>query len=143
MLTALVIEKAPYEVTETGWGEFDVMIRIYFAPESHEKSIVYYHHLKLHPYGPDAEAQKAAGAEVNSWQYEEIVFNEPTQAFFDILTHAPIGAGAGIPNHAAAGKSPYSLQAEQDEYERLDVAHKKVLRMIKIYKDKLSAIEKK
>lgn len=27
----VVVEKPPYEVTETGWGEFEIQIRIYFV----------------------------------------------------------------------------------------------------------------
>jgi hypothetical protein len=29
-MSFIVITKPPYEVTETGWGEFEVVIKIYF-----------------------------------------------------------------------------------------------------------------
>lgn len=35
-----VVEKPPYEVTETGWGEFEVQIRIYFV-DVNEKPVRY------------------------------------------------------------------------------------------------------
>lgn len=119
------VTKPPFEVHETGWGEFDIMIRIYFAPESYEKSVMCYHHLKLHPYGADIAANQSAMEPISSWQYEEIVFQEPTEAMYDLLTRHPIGSGRGIPNHATRS-NPYSLQAEQDECERLDEALRKV-----------------
>jgi len=44
------IDKPPYEVTETGWGEFEIQIRITFVPDAGEKPTTLYHHLKLHPW---------------------------------------------------------------------------------------------
>jgi transcription initiation factor IIF auxiliary subunit len=38
----------PYEVVETGWGEFEVGIRIYFRDPS-EQPIDLFHQLKLYP----------------------------------------------------------------------------------------------
>ena len=36
-----VITKPPYEVTETGWGEFEVVIKIYFN-DSNERPVRFY-----------------------------------------------------------------------------------------------------
>ncbi len=36
-----VVEKAPFEVTETGWGEFEVQMRIYFV-DANEKPVIKY-----------------------------------------------------------------------------------------------------
>ena len=52
------VESPPFEVTETGWGEFEVQIKLYFVPEAAEKPQTLWHFLKLHPFGPDAEAMK-------------------------------------------------------------------------------------
>lgn len=46
------IDKPPFQVTETGWGEFDIQIKIFFVPESGEKPISTFHRLKLHPWHP-------------------------------------------------------------------------------------------
>lgn len=43
-----VIDKPPFEVTETGWGEFEIQIRVAFVTESAEKPISMTHMLKLH-----------------------------------------------------------------------------------------------
>jgi YEATS domain-containing protein 4 len=43
-----VVDKPPFEVTETGWGEFEIQIRVAFSSESGEKPITLFHVLKLH-----------------------------------------------------------------------------------------------
>lgn len=76
-----------FSVQETGWGEFEIAIKMYYAPESGEKPQTLYHHLRLHAYGSDAQrAAMIANGEVISWVYEEQLFNEPYEHFFDILT---------------------------------------------------------
>lgn len=77
-----------FEVHETGWGEFEIAIKIYYVPESLEKPQTIYHHLRLHPYG-DTEQEKEEmrqRSEVTSWVYEEQLFNEPYENFYEILT---------------------------------------------------------
>ena len=147
------IDRAPFQVTETGWGEFEIAIKIFFVPESGEKPLQTHHHLKLHPWHPvsrpvvapppaapteaastegaaaaeadasadvsmasveekadDAQPQPQAEASqpaatqessesqsklvdpppvVHSWAYEEIVFPEPLEPFYDILIAHP------------------------------------------------------
>ena len=133
---------ASFEVTETGWGEFEIGIKLFFTPEAGEKPQSIYHHLKLHPYGEDKEAAKERGEPVISQQYEEIVFNEPSEAFYEVLTSdAPPGRGKGGSKGAkqkAAGNrtvelpvqpgpnNPFSAQTEMRELDRLKEARKEV-----------------
>mmetsp|Transcript_30572 Transcript_30572/g.91645 ORF Transcript_30572/g.91645 Transcript_30572/m.91645 type:complete len:248 (+) Transcript_30572:321-1064(+) len=49
----------PYEVSESGWGEFEINIKIYFVDQK-EKPISFFHLLKLYP----VEGQPGAGATV-------------------------------------------------------------------------------
>lgn len=42
------IDKPPFQVTETGWGEFEIAIKIFFVQESGEKPLQLTHSLKLH-----------------------------------------------------------------------------------------------
>jgi YEATS domain-containing protein 4 len=51
----LAIDKPPFAVTETGWGEFPLNIRVQFAPETGEKSVNFVHQLRLHHWGPAAQ----------------------------------------------------------------------------------------
>ncbi|GAA5980470.1 hypothetical protein JCM10908_001663 [Rhodotorula pacifica] len=154
------IEQPPFEVTETGWGEFDIVIKVFFAPESGEKPITFNHHLKLHPWpiDPILYSQPTASGEtaipshpdnpnppppvlspVHSWQYEELCFTEPTEAFYGVLlehkptplpktnrhpkllTH-PLSSGGNI--------GEFSLEMEEEEAARIEKAREKTLEQI-------------
>ena len=129
------VEKPPFEVSETGWGEFEIQIKIHWIGESAEKPATVYHHLKLHPYGPNAEEEKATGATVYSQQYDEIVFNEPTEYMFDLLTRH----GSALLPVAAAN---FTRRAESEELERLGNAMRKVEAQTTYYKEEISRLEK-
>ncbi|KAG0237039.1 NuA4 histone H4 acetyltransferase complex and the SWR1 complex subunit [Actinomortierella wolfii] len=133
-----VVEKPPFEVTETGWGEFDIIIKIHFQPASGEKPLTLYHHLKLHPYEEDGTiAPSPKQRPVSSFNYDEIVFNEPIEAFYNILqehqTHTlPLKK---TPNH------PFSVQAEQEELEKIEKGIKSTLQEIARYRDRCKRLE--
>ncbi len=81
-------------------------IKLYFAPESGEKPQTLWHSLKIHPYGPDAEVQRAERRPVISQNYEEVIFNEPSEQFYEILTGGSGGGpAAGTGTGAAGGKT--------------------------------------
>ncbi|KAG5440571.1 hypothetical protein PCK2_000396 [Pneumocystis canis] len=134
----LAVDQSPFEVSETGWGEFDIVIRIYFVPEASEKSICLFHHLKLHPYGPNSEMIREQGLSVTSYQYDEIIFNEPTEAMYEILT---THSRAILPLDRSPS-NPFSQRTEQEELDRLELALRKVEEMTKEYKDKIIQLEK-
>lgn len=69
----VAIEEPPFEVTETGWGEFEIQIKVHFIPEASEKPMTLFHFLHLHPYGPNKDEEKEKGLTVDAFQYEEIV----------------------------------------------------------------------
>ncbi|KAJ3568763.1 hypothetical protein NP233_g5502 [Leucocoprinus birnbaumii] len=141
------IDKPPFEVSETGWGEFEIQIRITFVAESGEKAMTLYHHLKLHPWAAAGEPEipplevAIKHGPVHSWQYDEVVFNDPFQNFLNILTaHPPTPLPKvkrrPVPFHLA---NPGSLEAskggvpeftqlmEKEEQERLEEARKAVI----------------
>lgn len=86
----------PFVVSDTGWGEFDVAIKLYYVNDSGEKPQTLYHYLRLHPFGR-TEEEKAAmvmeNGEVRSWSYEEQLFNEPFDAFYRTLTSGAVPRG--------------------------------------------------
>lgn len=148
------VEEPPFEVVETGWGEFEIQIKLYFVPESNEKPQTLWHSLKLHPYGPDAEGMKERREVVVSQNYEEVIFNEPVETFYEVLTGGPAapkakgknskqGAGrtAEIPVNDTP-KNPYSRATETKELDRMTEAMKTVESMIKEEKEKLVEREK-
>lgn len=86
----------PFSVTETGWGEFDISIKLYYVNESGEKPQTLYHYLRLHPFGRNDEEKAAMvgkDGEVRAWSYEEQLFNEPYESFYTILSSGAVPRG--------------------------------------------------
>ncbi|KAF9130969.1 NuA4 histone H4 acetyltransferase complex and the SWR1 complex subunit [Mortierella sp. 14UC] len=133
-----VIEKPPFEVKATGWGEFDVIIKIHFVPISGEKPLTLYHHLKLHPYEEDGLGNPWPKQKpVTSYQYDEVVFNEPIDSFYTILQE-------NTTSNVPLKKTPlhqFSLQSEQEEVERLDKALKTTSQEIVKLREKCKRLE--
>ncbi|KAF2464257.1 yeats-domain-containing protein [Lindgomyces ingoldianus] len=80
-------ENPPFEVTETGWGGFNIDIRLHFQPLSGEKAQYRQHFLQLEKYGDEKQqaTQEASGL-VRAEFLEVVQFNEPTEALFEALT---------------------------------------------------------
>ena len=47
----LELTSMPFEVTETGWGEFEASIKIIFR-DPEEEPVTLFHQIKLYPPGP-------------------------------------------------------------------------------------------
>ncbi|KAI9808502.1 MAG: NuA4 histone H4 acetyltransferase complex and the SWR1 complex subunit [Pycnora praestabilis] len=151
------IDGPPFEVTETGWGEFEVQIKLHIISEANEKPAILWHALKLHPYGENAEQQRERREPIISQNYEEIMFADPTEQFYDIMTgggpqqQASKGKGTGKGSKQAAyargggggdgGRTseipvkespgnPYSQDTEAKELDRLKEAIKQVDQMV-------------
>lgn len=153
-----MIEGPPFEVEETGWGEFEIAIKFYFVPESTEKPQTIWHALKLHPYGDDIEGKKERREMVRSICYEEVLFNEPVEQFYEILTgsgstnkgnantktgkaSAKATSTADIPKRIS-NDNVYSREQESKELDRLGIAIETVEKMIAEEKRKLIEKEK-
>ena len=85
-----------YEVTETGWGEFEVVIKLYFHDPT-ERPCTLYHILKLFQ-SPIVDGEISSALDnkkgLVSESYEEIVFQEPTQLMQHYLSSVqPITQG--------------------------------------------------
>lgn len=143
----------PFSVSETGWGEFEISIKLHYVAESLEKPQTLWHGLRLHPYGTEEEKakQKEDGSEVKAWCYEEQIFNEPYEVFYEVLTNGPpppakggkgkgrgtrdarlsvLNGGIGertamVPARSSVGQ-PFSRETEQLEIKRLKEAQTKV-----------------
>jgi YEATS domain-containing protein 4 len=82
---------------------------LYYVTESGEKPQTLYHHLRLHPYGrteAEKEAMRNGTGEVRAWVYEEQLFNEPYESFYEILTSGahPKGHPGGAAAAGGGGK---------------------------------------
>ena len=81
------LSNPPYEIEETGWGEFEIIIKIHFV-DPNERAVTIYHQLKLfdhdpnNPQGPPKiDKTKTIVAE----HYDEIVFQDPSLMMAQIL----------------------------------------------------------
>ena len=79
-----VVTKPPFEVQETGWGEFEVVIKIHLQ-DPNERPVTLYHILKLFETDP---VNKTINVKKNivSEFYDEIVFHEPSLLLQQLLT---------------------------------------------------------
>jgi len=106
-----------------------------------------YHHLKLHPWAATGEPEipplevAVKHGPVHSWQYDEVVFNDPFQNFLNTLTaHPPTPLPKmkrkPVPFHLAhpasleaskGGTPEFTQLMEKEEQERLEEARKAVV----------------
>ncbi|XP_027203015.2 YEATS domain-containing protein 4-like [Dermatophagoides pteronyssinus] len=86
-----VCEEPPYEVDETGWGEFGVAIRIYFK-DPNERPLNLFHVLKLFKIepgaAPDGGPMPVFTDYLVSEFYDEIVFSDPSRTMLRLLKSA-------------------------------------------------------
>ncbi|KAB5558221.1 protein AF-9 [Coniochaeta sp. 2T2.1] len=160
----------PFAVHETGWGEFEITIKLYYATESNEKPQTLYHFLKLHPFARTEEEKEALARNgegtVISWTYEEQIFNEPFESFYEILTSGPtpvnptgkkgakdpppptrseggvLERSAMIPLTNRPGQ-PFSRETEQLEVKKLKEAQNKVDEMVQKLQKELKEREER
>eukprot|EP00126_Sphaerothecum_destruens_P015537 Sdes_comp9557_c0_seq1m1031 len=92
------VESAPFELTEHGWGEFEVVVKIHFM-DPLEKPITLYHQLKLYATEDTIQIGKKT---IAYEQYDEIVFCDPTETMYHLLSSAQQKASAVRLNHQEA-----------------------------------------
>jgi YEATS domain-containing protein 4 len=78
----LVLSAPPYEVNETGWGEFEVIIELVFR-DSKIKPVKLFHLLKLYPLDalPSEQTLQLDAPPVLYERYDELLFLEPQTAY--------------------------------------------------------------
>jgi YEATS domain-containing protein 4 len=77
-----VLTKAPFEVSETGWGEFEITIKLHFV-DPNEKPVTIYHMLRLFETDPISKTISIKKNLVSEF-YDEIIFQDPSP----LLAHA-------------------------------------------------------
>lgn len=97
----------PFEIQETGYGEFGVEIRLYFPPESGEKAQYREHYLVLGYYGSEEQqARQRAENSIVAERIETVEFNEPTADFYKTLTSEEQYAWLKTKKGRGKGKKP-------------------------------------
>lgn len=80
-----MVTKPPFELTETGWGEFDLIIRLFFI-DNLENPVELVHPLRLFP---DPPKEQSVEEPVVKEYYEELVFQDPPEDLLAILRMGP------------------------------------------------------
>lgn len=120
----------PFQVSETGWGEFDIIVQIHFADDAEEKPVELTQSLKLYSENePQPTSTKKA---VINELYEEIVFHQPSKAFYErVKAHIPRPA-------PTSSLDPHFLKySDLEEVERIQAAQVKVDEMTASLRHKL------
>ena len=125
-----VVETPPFQVEEQGWGEFEIVIRVFFQ-DTNERPLEMKHWLKLRP----EEDEMIPGMDytrtpVVSETYEEILFHAPHEWFYEKLmrpkrTSAITGPTSVIPTLKISKhplrpfmKSIEDIRREEEENEK-------------------------
>lgn len=100
------LTEPPFEVTETGWGEFEASVRIVWKEDSDERSTMLTHGIRLYPNkapatAADPSAYMNTSVPVVAEKYDEVVFTNPKAGFHRSL----------VDGHVE--KLPYPLSNEQ------------------------------
>ncbi|CAI9299384.1 unnamed protein product [Lactuca saligna] len=82
-----VVESPPFELSESGWGEFEIAITLHFHNDVCEKPLHLYHHLKLYP--EDESGSMSVKKPVVVESYDEVVFSEPSEGLFARVQNHP------------------------------------------------------
>jgi len=157
----------PFEVTEKGWGEFEVSIRIVWRDAS-EKALVFSHMLKLYPplettaassgSNVKKELEDGVGAggnvedgkneiqvegevkldPVKSEVYDEVVFTDPTETFHRQLTQATMfGTIPLVTSQEPAAQKYFLPYSDEDDFKCLLEAQKFLENELMVVKDRI------
>nr|GMC66146.1 transcription initiation factor TFIID subunit 14B-like [Ipomoea batatas] len=103
-----VVESPPFEVSECGWGEFEIGISLYFHNDVSEKKLDLYHPLKL--YSENEPGPLSTKKPVVMENYDEIVFPEPSEDFLSRVKGHPAAVVPRLP-------ATFNLPQRRDAHE--------------------------
>jgi YEATS domain-containing protein 4 len=134
-LISLEVLQAPFQVSEVGWGEFSILIRVHFK-DDFEKPVEFPYYLRLYD---NAEAIPTH-TPVVSELYDEFVFLEPDPAFWRIVEAGPSREvlDDSLRNHYDNDKLG---KDEEAEMVRLLGTHQHVLQKLIYLKKRLDSTE--
>ncbi|CEM10002.1 unnamed protein product [Vitrella brassicaformis CCMP3155] len=135
-----VVERPPYQVAEYGWGEFEIAVRIHFVDPT-EKPLEITHFLRLFKDGstdvqPPRDPMEAET--VAHETYDEVIFHEPSDWFYDKLMAGPTGPPT---QHALQGN--FEHFDEEAELRKIGAADALIQGKIMELRQQLVEMEKK
>mmetsp|Transcript_9532 Transcript_9532/g.24183 ORF Transcript_9532/g.24183 Transcript_9532/m.24183 type:complete len:213 (+) Transcript_9532:264-902(+) len=113
------VDTPPYELTETGWGEFEIGVQVHFKEDALSPPLELYHALKLYS-ETDGQQNQVSKKPVVHERYDEIVFSEPPEAFHARVTGAP-----AAPAPASTLAPYFEAHSAKEELARIQAARHK------------------
>ncbi|MQL96798.1 hypothetical protein Taro_029477 [Colocasia esculenta] len=90
-----IVESAPFELSESGWGEFEIAITLFFHSDVCDKQLDLYHQLKLYP--EEESGPQSTKRPVVVETYDEIVLSDPSESFFARIQNHPVAIVPRLP----------------------------------------------
>ncbi|CAH8847397.1 unnamed protein product [Trichobilharzia szidati] len=124
-----IVNKPPFELTETGWGEFDITIKVIFT-DPNEKPLVITHLIKL--FHCDHEIMMGHRSLVREI-YDEMVFVDPSPTFYRaLMTRSQIPPNIPTIPHETDFK-----ETKRQALYSIQELNRKVTEAIEVYKKQL------
>jgi len=124
------LDAPPYEVTESGWGEFEVTIKLVFRDTS-EKAVEMPHMLRLYPPPDQSQLSFSHKNPLFTEVYDEIIFSQPRPNLAQLLEKDPYSAE--VAPHSLAHPSSVEHFSQKMTLDRIQHAreriHQEVLRL--------------
>ena len=113
------LETAPFEVTEQGWGEFEISVQIFFH-DSRDKPVELSQMLKLYPDENAPAPAHGVARPVVSERYDEFVFNSPSDGLRQRLSAEVVPSSKGW-RHSPHAKyfTDYESDPPQDNLQQI------------------------
>ena len=133
-----VIDTAPFHVSELGWGEFEVVIKVFFH-EGPDTPIELRHLLALFPKTGEPSTKKPVVSE----KHDEFVFNQPNEALLQRIhmCNTRLVTTGGQGNHSWGGVEPWLTRLNQhDELLRIQAAQRRVQAETELLKEEYARV---
>ncbi|XP_021775732.1 transcription initiation factor TFIID subunit 14b-like isoform X1 [Chenopodium quinoa] len=108
-----VVDSPPFELSECGWGEFEIAISLYFHSDACDRKLDVFHHLKLYPLEQSGPQSTKKPVVVES--YDEVVFPDPSELFLARVQNHP---AVVVPRLPAGLELPPSALTEENSDRR-------------------------
>lgn len=125
------IQAPPFELQETGWGEFDILIELHFHDDAREPPIELLHSLRL---GLDIHGNPQRRPYVHE-VFEEIVFWEPTVELYTRLQNPQMRESSSVEQY-------FGRFDPEADYQLIQAGRKRLAKHFAMLKAKLASIEK-
>ncbi|KAL0479552.1 YEATS domain-containing protein [Acrasis kona] len=140
-----IVDQAPFEVSEQGWGEFEIIIIIY-CKDSSIKPIKLRHPLRLWSTDPNVVSTKKPFCEET---YDELLFYEPSEDFYkDLMLNQPFQQNVTpVKSYKLSVQNVVDQYApifsEEKELNRVNDAIKKINEQIQEHEERMAKAEQK